>query len=220
MAAVVAYGVSWGYVFWPEQFSLFEVRVSFGRVVLVLTLVILITSMLSRKILSFRKWHRLHLLAYPVMIVSWIHAFKAGTLINSYQPLYRYWIVIGISILFIMFARIAYRLGFLKLRSKVISHMSISSDVNELTVQLPRAVTYQHGQFAYLQFKRAGEAHPFTILSYDEQSRIMKIAYKVIGAFTKELNAKKNLISEVYIDGPYGNFTSEVDAQAPIVCIA
>lgn len=200
VAAVISYGVSRLYIFWPQTFSGFELRVSFGRIGLILTFVILITSMLSRRILSFRKWHWLHLLAYPVMIVSWIHGFKAGTLINSYAPLYRYWILIGVSILTIMIARIAYRLGFLKLRSKVISHIAVSSDVNEIAFQLPRAVDYTHGQFAYLQYKRGGESHPFTILSYDQESRIMKIAYKQVGDFTKALNKNKNLISEVFVD--------------------
>lgn len=99
-----------------------------------------------------------------------------------------------------MIARIAYRLGFLKLRSKVVSHIAVSSDVNEIAFQLPRNVEYTHGQFAYLQYKRGGEAHPFTILSYDKESRIMKIAYKQVGDFTKALNKNKNLISEVFVD--------------------
>lgn len=220
IAVVFAYQVGRDYAIVPDFSSTFEMRVSAGRVAFILTLIVLITSILSRKILSFRKWHYLHLLAYPIMIGAWIHGFQTGTLIYSIPAIKYYWIAIGIWIVLITAFRLAYQFGFLKLRSKVISHISVSDDVNEIAFELPRDVNYIHGQFAYLQYKRGGEAHPFTILSYDKDSRIMKIAYKRIWNFTQKLNQVKSQISEVFIDGPYGEFTAEVNENSPIVCIA
>lgn len=220
IAVVFAYQVGRDYAIIPNFSSTFEIWVSIWKIVFILTLILLITSILSRKILSFRKWHYLHLLAYPIMIGAWIHGFQTGTLINSIPAIKRYWNILGIWIAALTFFRIAYQLGFLKLRSKVISHISISKDVNEISFELPKEVDYTHGQFAYLQYKRGGEAHPFTILSYDKQSRIMKIAYKKVWHFTQKLDQLKNQISEVFIDGPYGTFTTEVNEKHPIICIA
>lgn len=74
VATVLAYGTSWLYVFALDFSSGFEGRVSLGKIAFDLTLIILVTSILSRKIMSFRSRHWIHLLSYPTFLAIWLHA--------------------------------------------------------------------------------------------------------------------------------------------------
>ena len=87
-----------------------------------------------------------------------------------------------------MIVRIAYQYGYLKHATPVTKHTALTPDIFELELSLPNEIPYTEGQFVYLQNKPGGESHPFTILSYEKESRILKIAYKLYGKFTAELS--------------------------------
>ena len=148
-------------------------------------LVILASSILSRKILSFRKRYWMHLLSYPTYIAIWLHAWFTGSMIMNNAAVRHYWIAIGLVLACIIAVRIAYQFGFLKAKSRIVEHIQKSRDVFEITLQIPYSLSYTPGQFVYVQKKCGGESHPFTVLSYDKKMNIMKIAYKALGSFTK-----------------------------------
>ncbi|USN56830.1 MAG: hypothetical protein H6766_07675 [Candidatus Peribacteria bacterium] len=87
---------------------------------------------------------------------------------------------------------------------------------------MPCAVDYTAGQFMYVQYPRGGESHPFTVLSYDNERQVMRIAYKAQGKRTKSLARLSGTSGQyMYVDGPYGRFTSDiVTSDRPVVCIA
>jgi 3-phenylpropionate/trans-cinnamate dioxygenase ferredoxin reductase subunit len=76
------------------------------------------------------------------------------------------------------------------------------------------------GQFIYLQLGIAREEHPFSVLGYDKDSGVIRVAFKELGRFTRR-SAKLVPGKIVYIDGPYGKFTHEMtDKKRPSVVIA
>ena len=151
IATVISYGTSRIYAISLDFSSSFETRVTVGKIAFDMILVILATSILSRKILSFRKRYRIHLRSYPTYIALWLHARFTGTMIAQLPVLRGYWIVIGIILATIIAIRIAYQFGFLKIKTKILDHRMISSDVAEISLQIPRAIDYQMGQFVYIQ---------------------------------------------------------------------
>lgn len=222
IATIISYGTSWLYAFVPDFSSSFETWVTLGKIAFDLIIAVLLTSILSRKIMRFRVWRWVHLLTYPAFILVWLHAYQSWFMIATNGLVAGYWIVIGVVLLTAFVVRLAYQFGWLKLRSTVISHIKQTSDVYELTLQLPRAVEYTAGQFVYVQYPRGGESHPFTVLSYDQQSQLMRVAYKTSGRWTQSVATLAGTSGQdFWIDGPYGRFTADiVTSDRPVVCIA
>ena len=119
-----------------------------------------------------------------------------------------------------MALRIAYQYWYLKQKAEIIAHKKLTPDIYEVSLKLPGSIPYQEGQFMYLQDRRGWESHPFTILTYDNETQVMKITYKVYGQFTQAMSGLRSW-QHMYLDGPYGVFMDEVQQSTqPIVCIA
>lgn len=219
IATVVAYATSWIYAFSFDFSSWFETWVTMGKIAFDLIIIVLFSSILSRKILSFRSRYRMHLLSYPAYFAIWFHWWYTGTMIMNNSAVRWYRVVLGVALIGVTVVRIAYQFGFLKYKAQIIEHIQLTEDIYEISFQIPGKLSYKPGQFVYLQMNRWGESHPFTVLSYEWS--ILKIAYKVFGSFTKALS-KATAISHnlMYIDGPYGEFTQDIDGSYPTVCIA
>lgn len=219
IATVVAYATSRIYAFSFDFSSWFEMWVTVGKIAFDLIIIVLFSSIVSRKILSFRSRYRMHLLSYPAYIGIWFHWWNTGTMIMNNAAVRWYRLVLGIVLIGVTVVRIAYQFGFLKYKAQIIQHIQLTEDIYEISFQIPEKLSYKPGQFIYLQMNRWGESHPFTVLSYEWD--ILKVAYKVFGSFTKALS-KATAISHnlMYIDGPYGEFTQDVDGSYPTVCIA
>ncbi len=220
IAAVIAYGTWRLYVFSLDFSTSFDGRISVGKIAFDLILIVLITSVVSRKMLSYRSRHWIHLLSYPAFIGVWLHWWFTWTMIAEIPAVRIFWIIIGVVLLAAMIARIAYQYGYLKTTSKVLAHTQKTHDVFELQLSIPQQLPYRDGQFVYLQARAWWESHPFTILSYDQESSLMRIAYKVYGQFTQSLTELKDGES-VFVDWPYGVFLDTIpDQSTPVVCIA
>ena len=84
---------------------------------------------------------------------------------------------------------------------------------------LDRSIKPEVGQFCYIQKNRFGEAHPFTVMSFDHQTGGLVFGIKASGPYTQKLtDLKKGDI--VFVDGAYGVFTAEGHNPAPKVLIA
>lgn len=206
----------------PDFSSSFETWVSIGKIAFDLIMAVLITSILSRRIVSFRVWRWVHLLVYPAFVMVWLHALQSGFMLSTNSLVYGYWIVIGVVLGVSMIVRLAYQFGWLKQKATILSHTLQTDDVYELTLQLTRAIDYTAGQFMYMQYPRGGESHPFTVLSYDNETQVMRVAYKAQGKRTKSVARLVGTSGQfLYLDGPYGRFTSDIiTSDRPVVCIA
>jgi len=220
IASVISYGTSWIYIFSLDFSNGTEWWISVWKIAFDLILIVLITSVISRKLLSYRKRHWIHLLSYPAFIWVWFHGRYTGTMISELPAMRRYRIILWVVLCIAMIVRIAYQFWYLKIRSTILSHTQKTKDIYELQLFLPKQIPYVEWQFMYIQDKVWWESHPFTILSYDKEKQIMRIAYKVYGKFTQWLT-KLTKDSPLYIDWPYWVFMEEIPEQStPIVCIA
>ena len=109
IAVVVAYGTSWLYAIMPDLSSSFEIWVSIGKIAFDLIIAVLLTSILSRRIMSFRVRWRVHLLVYPAFVMMRLHALQSGFMLSTNSLVYGYWIVIGMVLGVAMIVRLAYQ---------------------------------------------------------------------------------------------------------------
>lgn len=72
-----------------------------------------------------------------MMLLVWLHAYNSGTIVEILPGVKVYWIALGVIMLLVVVARIAFQFGFFKLKAKVLSHKVVASDIFELHVQLP-----------------------------------------------------------------------------------
>jgi predicted ferric reductase len=77
------------------------------------------------------------------------------------------------------------------------------------------------GQFAWLRLRRSvtGEEHPFTIASSPHLPGRVEFTIRHAGDFTRSIHRLRPG-QPVWIDGPHGSFTSDVDACEGVVMIA
>lgn len=81
-----------------------------------------------------------------------------------------------------------------------------SASVARFTVQLDNAIHYKEGQFAYLDFHDGEAPHPFSILDYDKDNRLVSFGVKDLGDYTHQLVNKLEAGQAVTIEGSYGRF--------------
>lgn len=80
------------------------------------------------------------------------------------------------------------------------------NDLVQVDVRLNenQVMSYRAGQFAFLTFSVLEGAHPFTIVSYDGQSRMIRFAIKGLGDCTNHLVEQLKVDQNALIEGAYG----------------
>jgi len=88
--------------------------------------------------------------------------------------------------------------------------IKLNNSITEITFKnVGKGINYLPGQFLFASFIQNGvskESHPFSITSAPEEENL-KIAVKSLGDYTKDLNSKLVVGSQVFIEGPFGKFT-------------
>ncbi len=74
------------------------------------------------------------------------------------------------------------------------------------SIQLDSKISYQEGQFAYLNFDDGEPAHPFSILNYDVKTKQIEFAVKDLGDYTHQLVNSLQVEQKVTVEGGYGFF--------------
>lgn len=190
----------------------YYINISLGKTAFFLVFFTWITSKLLRSKLSFRVWKYLHLLAYIILPLVYLHASAIGRVFNNTLVQYYISALFYIFVIFVI-ARILSQIGILKRKYTVVSVKKITYDIIEIGMQpLGKAMTPKNGQFTYIQTKILGESHPFTISSYDKSTNIITISVKASGKFSKSIHDLK-VGKQVLLDGPYGVFTQNLYEQ-------
>ncbi|MCA9379466.1 hypothetical protein KC640_03490, partial [Candidatus Dojkabacteria bacterium] len=170
-------------------------------------LVWLMSALLRSKI-SFRWWKRLHLLPYFVMPLIFVHSFGLANILQG--GLRYYWYLLVVIALALSIYRLLTAAGLLKFYYQVVGVTDVTPNVKRF-ILAPlggKVMSPQPGQFLYIQTKRFGETHPFTISHLDNQTGELSITAKSAGYFTQQLH-KLKAGDRVFITGPYGVFTRE-----------
>jgi len=219
----ISYGESWLYSLTPNLSTEFEKHVTYGRIALAALLVVWISSALLRSKMGYRPWKYLHLLAYISLPFALLHVPDTGSTFAHvfFAKLYFFVVLLGFGIFSLLRLRSA--LGFNKFYYTVRSNKLIADQTYLLTLRSDSigGVLPRPGQYIYLKTGWFSEEHPFSVLANDEEKNELFVAYKVYGAFTRELAALEQG-EQVLVNGSFGTFTHHIDEapDRPVVYIA
>lgn len=220
---VLGYGESLLYIVLPELGMEFGRHVTLGRLAFLLVLITWFLSYFFRKKLGFRPWKYIHYLAYICVPFVLLHVPDIGSNIISSASVWAYfWLLV---IVFILFSWLRLR-GFLNLdkcRYDIVGVDQLTSIDYKIRLKPASGAIRppKRGQYVYLKLGIISEDHPFSVVGYDEMTKEISIAYRLLGSFTKEL-AKLSVGHDVWVGGPYGSFMSDLstDSNQPSVYIS
>ena len=85
--------------------------------------------------------------------------------------------------------------------------------VARLKIKLENSLQYKEGQFAYINFHDGEAPHPFSILNYDEDTKLVEFGIKDLGDYTHQLVNEIKIRTKVTVEGGYGYFQVSSDAN-------
>ncbi len=89
------------FLYTPDFSTNLATHISFGRIALLLVILVWLTSSFLRNSLSFKKWLNIHYLSYPMMFFVFIHALDIGSYLNAFAAIKMYWFAL-LTIYFIL----------------------------------------------------------------------------------------------------------------------
>lgn len=179
----------------------------FGTVSFVI-FILLIANTLWIKV-PYHVWKRIHSLFILVLIGTFLHIYLVDKHINAsfVLSLYIY------SFLFLAFLGYTYiRFGYYYLGPRYeyqVHHIEKMRKTWNVFLKptANRALSFQPGQFVYIEFKNkklGSESHPFSISSAPHQE-FLRLSIKSLGDYTAGLDAL-NISDKALVWGPYGLF--------------
>lgn len=194
----------------PEFSSNYSLHLTYGRLSYLLFTIIWLSSALLRKKLSYRIWHYIHALTYPLIFFALIHAREIGSSVTVFpflETIYNTLLVVFVLIVLHRWIWIWSGLG--KKKYTIESIKEVPGEVLWITLKTKgKAITSLPGQYSYISIRRFGETHPFSILKNNPENGELQFGIKMIGKFTKKMKSLSKG-DTLYIDGPYGVFTKE-----------
>lgn len=196
------------WVMLPNLSSQLERHITIGRIAYFSFVLVWLTSAFLRKRMKYRPWLYIHYITYPALLLIFFHSLEIGRYLQEYKALALLWVVMGGLYGIFLCIRILYFLGYLQPKYKLVKKQKVGEDIVLLTFKaLGKTISQpKAGQYAYLKAKQFGEAHPFTIMKFSSDE--ITFGIKQLGKFSKEVTALEEG-SQVFIDGPYGEFTVE-----------
>lgn len=204
----LSYNQSLTYIFDIDFSNNFSTFVSFGRIALVLYLFVWITSSIFRKLISYRNWLYIHYLSYPMLFFVIIHPYQIGTILNSNTIIQYYWFFLTLVATVSIVIKIKDILNIGWYRVKLLENIKLPGEIYLLKYKFQTLPNLIPGQYFYIKNKYIGEAHPFSVLDWDETDETITFGIKALGKYTRELENSK--VGEIhYLDGAFGQFTIE-----------
>lgn len=217
---MISYSESLAFIFIPSFTDAFSTSVSYGRFAFYLLIIIWVTSALLRKRMKYRPWLYIHYLNYLIIALAFLHSSAIGTYIHAVPYLNLYWKIL-LGIIVVGFAwRLAEYLNIGKSQFKLLEKRAVRGDVFIYKLKnIAKPLKVKPGQFAFVRPGFFAEAHPYTIMDFDNETGELQFGIKVVGPHSEKLS-KLKLGTAIYIDGPYGVFTREGHNDLPKVLIA
>jgi DMSO/TMAO reductase YedYZ heme-binding membrane subunit len=95
------------FLFMPDFSSSIASHITFGRIALLLVLLVWLTSTFLRNNISYRKWLNIHYLSYPMMFFVFVHALDIGSFLNAFIIIKLYWFILLALYLILCMWRVA-----------------------------------------------------------------------------------------------------------------
>lgn len=211
---------SYLWFFLPRFSNETETHISFGRFALILLALLWVTSAIVRESIKWRPWKYVHLISFPIVFLVFVHTLELGSFFEDYLRVRVIWFIFfGLFIVSLLYRFLAWA-AVTKNESRVLASRLQEESLLILTLALPSEMKLPRiGQHMYLQAKRFGSEHPFTVMDLDAEKREITFGMRTGGLF---VNAAKEMSvgSVMYLDGPYGVFTKEGQNDEEKVIIA
>lgn len=210
-------------IFAPSIEGAFNRGVKVGATAFFLIVGLWASSRLVRSKLSWDWWKRIHLLAYVIFAMGMYHSAETAgysqSVFGFIQPLRAFLLLTFVAVVLV---RVLQWAGLLKPEFTVTKITEPAKGVKRIQLKPKgKALIPDIGRFCYVQFKRFDQSHPFTVSDWIEESQELVFSIKASGDWTSKLHADLQEGDTVFIDGPYGVFTSELpDLKKPVVMIA
>jgi len=201
--------------------TVYNTYVSYGKIAFYLFLVIWITSALTRKLLQYRNWLYIHYISYLMLFFMLLHPFQIGSYLQNLSFIYWYWVLLCLTAISFVFIKMVdiFNLSFYKY--KVLDIKNYPGDIYTITYQPinSKILNIKPGQYFYLKKNFIGEAHPFSILEYNDSTGVLTFGIKKLGKYSSLLGDTR-VGDTHYLDGPFGEFTFEGQNYEPKVILA
>jgi predicted ferric reductase len=202
---------NFSWIITPNLITESELHITLGRFSLLLYMIVWVSSALLRKKLKYRPWLYLHYLTYPMLFFALQHVEDNGSFTKENSLLGALYILAKVGFVVIIISRLLFWMGVFK--KKYIVQNVTNYDSETFTIQLSPSssfITPKPGQYMYLQAKRFGIAHPYSVLHFDPVTHELTFGIKAIGPNSKLIQSLSKG-DKVLLDGAYGVFTQETN---------
>lgn len=212
---MLSYGKGLGFIFIPSGGGEFARAVFFGQLAFYICLIIWVTSALLREKISWRPWKYIHFLGYLALPFAALHVPDTGSNYAADIIVRAYFFMVYMGLVLVVVLRVRGALNLNKQKYTIISQTEAAPRVHTISLR-PEHFAFrirpERGQYVYLKAGRLSEDHPFSVLTYDDTTGVLTVAYKTYGRYTQALT-KKAVGDSVYITGAFGNFTADILQQ-------
>ncbi|OGC47471.1 hypothetical protein A2886_03550 [candidate division WWE3 bacterium RIFCSPHIGHO2_01_FULL_42_13] len=183
-----------------------------GALAILLIILIIITAVFSKRLgLRYDQWRKVHLVAYVVLILGFVHSYMIGSDILTRQHLYYWWwFLAAVSVSALFYLHIVRPHRFKKSIYEVAKVEPNTHDVTNVYLKPlnGKKLDFKPGQFAFITIYSKAvlrEEHPFTISASPTEDHLM-FSIKSSGDFTANVHTLKEG-DRVKVEGPYGVFS-------------
>jgi predicted ferric reductase len=191
----------------------------------IMVLVVLSSIVIVRRRMRYESWYFVHFTVYGGIALGYLHQLPTGNEFVAHPVQADYWISLYIATLAILLAyrvarpiRSAFRHR-LRVRSVTAEGPGVTSI--EVTGRDLHALGAQAGQFMLWRFLTKGrwwQSHPFS-LSAIPTGDSLRLTVKAVGDFSGAIGGLEPG-TRVFVEGPFGVFTSAVRRRPEVVLIA
>lgn len=193
------------------------IALSFGKIAFALLVITWVLSSILKSRIPYKYWRISHLITYPIVVLSFVHAYMIGSYISGNNIIHLWFIVLAslntLAILYRIFGIIYTRKTYI-----ISDRQEISEGVNLYTLSPKnKRIVVRPGQFVYVSIGQDSIAHPFTVLGIKDNGDL-ELCIKRFGNFTNFLSTLP-LKTEVKVSEPQGVFL-ENPKSSRVVCVA
>ena len=221
MMEFMVYQRELNYLFELNFSNTYEAYLSYGKIGFYLFLLVWLSSSILRKAIKYRVWLYIHYFSYLMLFFILLHPLKIGSILQSNILVYSYWILICILAFLIILLKILDVFNITNKRFTLIEIKNYPGDTFTLKYKPldGKFTNIKPGQYFYIKTPFISEAHPFSILEFNEDTGELTFGVKKLGKYSAGLSNSQ--VSDIhYLDGPFGEFTFEGHNSDPKVILA
>jgi predicted ferric reductase len=209
---------SFTWIVTPNFFVESEKHISMGRFALLLFLAVWITSALVREKIKWHPWKWIHLLSYPIVILSFFHLKDLGTFYREYMLIQILWVFFFVLLICSILMRLYIWTGGGKQKYTLVEKKLVGTDIVLVKLKpLKKDISSKIGQHFFLQAGAFKSEHPFTIIR--NVGGVLEFGIRKVGKFWNQIEGLE-IGKNINVDGPYGVFTLEAQNTSPKIIIS